>query len=195
MTKSEICADRQAAYVGVATRQTRICRLSALMMFISLSATGAHAGPSDPVGLSPDQTTLVKQICSDTMRIRQGYVQYEACVESLSATVANREEVKQLVRAYDACKSAAHKEGTPQYAQCVLNEKGTSVSDQRMGDRTPDRQANIESNRSFTESTSEERRALEERACAKLGLVPGQAAFGNCVSHLDMNLWAAANPS
>ena len=138
----------------------------------------------------------MKQICSDTMRIRQGYVQYEACVESLGATVANREEVKQLVRAYDACKSAAHKEGTPQYAQCVLNEKTATVSDQRVGDRAPERQAStIDSNRSFTESTSEERRALEERACAKLGLVPGQGAFSSCVTHLDMNLWAAANPS
>lgn len=162
----------------------RTVSLAGAISLIALTGV-AQAETAGTNQLSAEQVSLVQQTCSATMRIPQGFVQYDACIESLSQTLIDREEIKKLARSYDACSSETLREGTPEFALCVLNQKnalGASVS-------------GFDTRHSFSESNAEQRRILEEHACAKLGLVPGQAAFGSCVSHLDINLWSVANPS
>jgi hypothetical protein len=179
-------------------RNTALRKAQTMTMFVGaamLALTGL-AQADNPPALSVDQAALVKQTCSDTMRIRQGYVQYQACVESLSATLVKREEVKRLSSAYDICTNKEHLQGSSQFAQCVLNQKNAPANLPQGGAVTVNDAAPASTaTRSFTESDAEGRRALEERACANLGLTPGQAAFGDCVTHLDVNLWTVANPS
>jgi hypothetical protein len=171
--------------------------LAGAVAFVTL--TGMAQAQSENTGqLSGEQANLVKRTCTETMHIRQGFVQYDACTETLSRTLANRREAERLARSYDACTSATRKEGTPEFALCVLDQKkGSNVPDISFSPPgAEDQIANAqETSRSFSESNAEERRRLEENGCARLGLVPGHAAFGLCVTQLDVNMWSVANPS
>jgi hypothetical protein len=164
-----------------------------------VTLTGMAQAQSEYTGqLSAEQASLVKQTCTETMHIRQGYVQYDACTETLGRTLADRNEAERLARSYDACASATRKEGTPEFALCVLDQKkGSKPPD--ISFSPPGVEAQIasarETNRAFSESNAEQRRMLEENACARLGLVPGRASFGLCVTQLDVNLWSSTNPS
>jgi len=175
----------------------RAVTLAGVVSLIALTGT-AQAETAGTDQLSAEQVRLVKQTCSATMRIPQGFVQYDACIESLSRTLMDREEIKRLTSSYDACTRAPGKEGTPDFALCVLNHKNAleatrlSPSLAEADNKGVNR---LDATRSYSESNAEGRRILEEHACASLGLVPGQAAFGFCVTQLDINLWSVANPS
>lgn len=187
---------RITTLTSVKNKALRKAQTIAMFAGAAMFAATGLAQADNPPNLSADQAALVKQTCSDTMRIRQGYVQYEACVESLSATLVKREEIKRLSSAYDACTDTEHLQGSSKFAQCVLNEKNASAGMPQDGAVKVNGAAPASTaTRSFTESDAQGRRALEERACANLGLIPGQAAFGDCVTHLDINLWTVANPS
>jgi hypothetical protein len=175
----------------------RTVSLAGAISLIALTGV-AQAEIAGTNQLSAEQISLVQQTCSATMRIPQGFVQYDACIESLSQTLIDREEIKKLARSYDACTSGTLREGTPEFALCVLNQKnalGATRPSSLAPESGAERESGFDTHRSFSESNAEQRRILEEHACAKLGLVPGQAAFGSCVSHLDVNLWSVANPS
>jgi len=119
-------------------------------LLAACSATGARAEyrlnvPSREIGLARD-------ICINIMRIRPGFVPFDACVESLSETLK--------------LKSAS------------LASKGTEAS----------YATSIPEQTSYSASNPAERRRKEEYACARLGIVPGAAGFGQCVAELDSAL-------
>jgi hypothetical protein len=146
--------------------------------------------------LSTEQTRQVDATCADTMRIRAGTVQYDACVDSLSQVITNRMDAALLAKNYNDCVQDGHKDGTADFALCVLDRKA-----QRADTINPDTGFFAEANReasevrqaSFVGSRFDERRRREETACAQLGLVPGRTTFGQCVADLDVSLWGAQN--
>jgi hypothetical protein len=147
----------------------------------------AQADTSGP--LSRAQVRQVQEICTDTMHLRHGVVEYDACIETLSLVLSNRNEAQRLVRSYEAC--ATRKEGTPEFAMCVLNQMDTDSAGHPKGDNEVATVRDVQ--HSFFESNVDERRMLAENACARLGLAPGGASFGSCVANLDINLRNASN--
>jgi hypothetical protein len=171
---------------------SHLCKISILVGITTLTImTGsAQADTSGP--LSAAQVRQVQEICTDTMHLRRGVVEYDACIETLSLVLSNRNETQRLVRSYDAC--ATRKEGTPEFAMCVLNQMDTDSADRSTkggSEIAPARDIQ----HSYIDSNADERRMLAENACAQLGLVPGGVGFGSCVSNLNVNLRNASDPS
>lgn len=103
------------------------------------------------------------------------------------------------MRSYDDCTTAGHKDGTPEFPACVLDRKtrltGSSQPEGGVGSESnlPSKQQT--SKLSYSSSNFEERRLKEEYVRAQLGLSPGRASFGQCVTQLDVALWSVNNPS
>jgi hypothetical protein len=163
---------------------------------MTIMESGCAEG-DQPMRLSAEQTKQVHATCVNIMRVRTGTVQYDACMESLSQTVIDRMEAEFLTRNYNECMRAGHKDGTADFASCVLDRKmhrslpshatgsdGSSPAD--VG-----REALEIRHANFVSSRFDERRRREERSCAQLGLAPGGNAFSQCVTDLDVNLWNA----
>jgi len=59
----------------------------ALVLAGAMAAFGAiRAEAEHRLSASPEQTTLARDTCIDVMRIRPGFVPFDACVESLAQT-------------------------------------------------------------------------------------------------------------
>lgn len=112
-------------------------------------ATGAQAEYRQQT--SPEEAVRARNICANVMRIPQGFVPFDACVESLFQTLRGK---------------------SPSFAVPA----GTSVEVARPQET------------SYSQSNPEERRRKEEYSCAQLGILPGSAGFGQCVTGLDAAL-------
>jgi len=63
----------------------------ALVLAGAMAAFGAiRAEAEHRLSASPEQTTLARDTCINVMRIRPGFVPFDACVESLSETLKQK---------------------------------------------------------------------------------------------------------
>jgi hypothetical protein len=168
--------------------------LGCAIVAITIPAGNAANAQSDEIRPSTDQAALVRTTCSNALRVERGTVQFDACMESLSRVLVDQEQIALLSRSYEECAREDHREGTPQFATCVLDHRSAHMTDSVMQPKKSQEQSQTTS-RSYVGSTPQERHGMEEYACAKLGLTPGRAAFSQCVAELGVNMWNASNPS
>lgn len=168
---------------------------AAIAIGVITGAANAETYDNDP--LSPEQASLARETCAGVMRISQGTVQFDACIESLSRTLSDGNQIQLLTKSYDDCMATDHKDGTPEFATCVLDHKNAlpQPGGAVIGSNSAPPSKNEAVQRTYSNSNAEERRRKEEYACAQLGLPPGRASFGQCVTQLDIALWSVNNPN
>jgi hypothetical protein len=170
--------------------------LVAVAIAIGMMTNAANAETYGIGPLSPEQASRARETCAGVVRVNQGTVQFDACVESLSRTLSDGNKIQLLTKSYDDCMAAHHKDGTPEFAACVLDRKNAlSHPGGAIAGSDFTLPANEAAQRTFSSSNADERRRKEEYACAQLGLSPGRASFGQCVTQLDVALWSVNNPS
>jgi len=158
------------------------------VLWLSCGISSAQA--ENELLASPEQTALARATCSNVMRIKQGFVPFDACVESLSGTLASHTQSEILTKSYQDCTSAGLKEESAELASCILDRRDDRAAARN---KSPSSIAlagssyakNQSSEISYASSNPEERRRKEEHSCAQLGLIPGSAGFGDCVARLD----------
>ena len=162
---------------------------------LTMAAGAAGAQADHGVRVSPEQSALARATCANVMRIKVGVVPFDGCVESLSNTLYARAQGEILAKSYDDCTRTGHKEGTPEFAGCVLDRKAyhnaqpAEASAARVtGPAAANYTESLSAGPSYSESNPEERRRKEEYSCARLGLSPGSSSFGVCVAQLDSAL-------
>lgn len=165
-------------------RAARAVGAAAMFCCLTLSVAGAQGASG--------QDGVVADICSQTLKLSPGNVEYAACMEALSDMTAARARQAQYAQAYRDCASRNAAVDAPQFADCVLNSDAGGASQL---DSAVRKAGDVSGNASYMESNSQRRRALQERACARLGLVPGQPGFVNCVIQLQNHIESASNPS
>jgi len=171
---------------------------------LSMWAVAGAAGAQAEFGLRPsaEQTALARDTCANIMRIRQGMVPFDACVDSLTETLGNRTQGEMLARSRQDCLEAGHGQDTAELAICMLDRKAahTAQWNKTQADAAPER-VTVNFTRtpsglvSYSESTVQERHRKEEYSCAQLGILPGSAKFGQCVAELDISLRGAEIPN
>ena len=180
--------------------RTVLVLASALSVWMAAGAAGARA----EFGLRPsaEQTALAHDTCANVMRIGQGVVPFDACVDSLTETLGNRTQSEMLARSSRDCIAAGHGQETEELAICMLDRKAahTAQWNKTQADTAPERvTVNYMRNRpgqvGYSLSTPQERRRREEYSCARLGMIPGSARFGQCVAELDISLRSAEIPN
>lgn len=171
--------------------------LVAVAIAIGVMTNAANAETYGIGPLLPEQASRARETCAGVVRVNQGTVQFEACVESLSRTLSDGNKIQLLTKSYDDCMAAHHKDGTPEFAACVLDRKNalSQPGGAIAGSDFTLPAKNEAAQRTFSSSNADERRRKEEYACAQLGLSPGRASFAQCVTQLDVALWSVNNPS
>lgn len=71
---------------------------------------------------SPEQTALARSTCSNVMGIKQGYVPFDACVESLSRTLMEKASMPMDSRDSDAT-YAISRPGQVSYSESNIQER------------------------------------------------------------------------
>lgn len=173
--------------------RTVLALAGALSVWMAAEAAGARA----EFGLRPsaEQTALARDTCANVMRIGQGVIPFDACVESLAETLSTPARGEILAKGREDCLAAGHREGTTELATCILDRKAIRTAEWnqiRSGTTAEHIVVSYAKNQprrvSYFESTPMERRRKEEYSCAQLGIIPGSARFGSCVAQLDMAL-------
>ena len=169
----------------------------------ALSATLGMSRVNAEIEIKPsaEQKALAQATCLDVMRIKQGYVPFDACVESLSQTLVIQTQKEILVLSYRDCLAAGHGDGSSDMATCVLEREAVRSAGVRRapggaGIERTSIGGDAESSKpaSYAESSPQERRRKEEYSCARLALLPGSVGFSECVAHLDAALQAVEHP-
>jgi hypothetical protein len=156
--------------------------------------------PSAAQEVGPQQTAAIEATCTKVMRLRPGS-EFEACVSSLSDSVAALVSADYANNAYHACAQTGLKRETPEFSRCVLdhenNEKDAGALPQGAAaklnaayitpaDSNPD---------DYFESSFKMRHRREQYACGQLGFEPDSSAFVSCVSKLDMEIFVVDHPN
>lgn len=190
MTKTQPQQANHLAVRPAALRSAALAAAGALAIWLVAGAADAQADYT--IRVSPEQTALAQATCTNVMRIRKGMVPFDACVESLSQTLASKNENKVLTKSYDDCFGAGHKEGTAGFALCVLDRKARNdaewdrAASSEVAKPIPDNfKESGPAQISYSASNPEERRRKMEYSCAQLGIPPGSPGFSLCVAELD----------
>lgn len=157
--------------------------------------------PASAQQITPQQTAAVEATCTKVMRLHQGQSEFEACVSSLSDSVAYQVHAYYAANAYRDCAQTGLKRESPEFSRCVLDNENS----QRDGHRQPGG-ATARLNASYitpadsdpddyfgTSNTMRHRR--EQYSCAQLGLEPDTGAFQSCVANLDMEIFTTEHPN
>jgi hypothetical protein len=156
--------------------------------------------PSAAQEVTPQQTAAIEATCTKVMRLRPGS-EFEACVSSLSDSVASLVRADYANNAYHACAQTGLKRETPEFSRCVLDRENTQKD---AGGLPPGAAAKLnaayitpaDSNpQDYFESSFNMRHRREQYACAQLGLEPDTGAFVSCVGNLDMEIFVVDHPN
>ena len=156
--------------------------------------------PSAAQEMTPQQAAAVEATCAKVMRLRPGQ-EFEACVSSLSDSVASIVRADYANNAYQACAQTGLKRETSQFSRCVLDQENAqkdaggfsagAAAKLNAAYITP-ADANPED---YFESSFKMRHRREQYACAQLGLEPDTSAFQYCVSNLDKEIFVVDHPN
>jgi hypothetical protein len=144
-------------------------------------------------GLDPDGVTLVRQVCADVMGIRSGFVEFDACADSLAQTVRTLNEADVISRTSAHCEREGHEPGTASLAKCVVLSK-ESVARSGSDGLAPLLAVEGPPTRSYWSASASEQNLRMELSCAHLGLHPATPGFGQCVGRLRNALFSSQNP-
>jgi len=144
-------------------------------------------------GLTPTDAAFVQQTCTQTMGLRKGLGEYDACAQSLSDTVHRRIEEQRLDESHRACERQGYAPGSAQLAQCVvLAEKAEgNAHDAAILSLTS---APTTTRISFFSMDRHVQDQHEKLACAQLGLDPITSDFSDCVIGIKQAIFTAQNP-
>ncbi|HEY4276059.1 MAG TPA: hypothetical protein VGM68_11275 [Rhizomicrobium sp.] len=178
-------------------------------MFRKLLFTGVFAPllaacaafPSAAQEVTPQQNAAIEATCTKVMRLHKGQSEFEACVSSLSDSVASLVSADYAFNAYQACGAQGLKRETSEFSRCVLNQEDKQKDAGRLpagsaaklnaayivpADSDPD---------DYFETSNKMRHRREQYACGGLGLEPDTSAFVACVNNLDMNIFTTEHPN
>ena len=161
--------------------------------------TGADAGAQEVFQLNQPANALIESICADIMLVQRGTIQFIACSESLARALGTQSRGSSIQSAIAECEKGSLREGTGEFATCVLDQRNHIEDTQLPGGEIESvvvtagklRFPAALSRASFASSTPKERRRKQEYACARLGLLPGFGAFSQCVADLAVSLSSA----
>jgi hypothetical protein len=136
--------------------------------------------------ISASQGSLVAATCSQVMGLRPGETYFAACKESLSQSLAAKAEGQALANAGNNCRQQGLVPGTAAFSICVLDNEspGAGTTSSPMAS-VKFAGTSMQSGKSFYEVAPVMRWNRERYSCAQLGLIPGSAAFGECITSLD----------
>lgn len=174
--------------------------LPILLGFSALVAAGGCAAQTGTQ--TPRQAALVRATCEGIMRVGHSAVDLAACTQSLSDSLAAREEGYVAVQSDKACAAQGFQPGTAQFATCVLDHKRgfgaartNAAADNAPAQLTYDPAKDVGASQGYYDASFDTKRRREEYSCAQLGLDPDSSAFGQCVADLDANLFYADHPN
>jgi hypothetical protein len=141
---------------------------------------------AETFAVSASQGSLVAATCSQVMGLRPGETYFAACKESLSQSLAAKVEDQALAAADNTCRQQGLVPGTAAFSTCVLDDEGAGSQASSSGMASVQFAGmSTESGKSFYEVAPVMRWNRERYSCAQLGLIPGNAAFGQCITNLD----------
>ena len=158
----------------------KVLACATLMPMLLACAPLAQADMRD---MSPEQVSLVDNTCTQVMGLRKGEYYFALCHESLAHALANKAQGQEMAAAYKECRQHGLAEGTAAFSTCMLDSKATVSSPQPLT-LAYAAAPGTEPGKSFYHMTPTEVWNHERYSCAQLGLVPGSAAFGECVANL-----------
>jgi hypothetical protein len=156
--------------------------------------------PEPTYGLAPSDAAFVRQTCSQTMGLREGLEEFDACAESLGESLHRRVDARRLSRTHEACEKQGYAVGSRALAECVVlsakegntTEKesvlpASSASDGAAPLAAPKRV-------SFFSMNGRVQDQHERLACAQLGLDPLTGEFIDCVIGIKQAIFTVQNP-
>lgn len=150
--------------------------------------------------VTPRQTAAIEATCTKVMRLRPGS-EFEACVSSLSDSVASLISADYANNAYHDCAQPGLKRETPEFSRCVLDHENAEKDARSLPAGAAAKldaafikpaDANPED---YFESSFKMRHRREQYACGQLGLEPDTGAFISCVNNLDMEIFVVDHPN
>lgn len=150
--------------------------------------------------VTPQQTAAIEATCTKVMRLHKGQSEFEACVSSLSGSVAYHASADLAANAYRDCAQTGLKRETPDFSRCVLDHENIQRDSGQASFGAAARlnaayvqPADNDPSDYFGTSRSTRRRR-EQYSCAELGLEPSTGPFISCVNNLDMDIFNIEHP-
>lgn len=171
--------------------------LTLLVSAAIVPAIAACASAAPVPSLPPEQASLVDATCSQIMRFQKGEWHYSGCSEALTDSLMRKMASRIMVQSYEDCTNAGLKEETPEFATCVLDRRkahsASEVEKITASQAIPTASLTLKPfaldrkgrPKGFFDVPPEQQTAMEDYACAQLGLDPGSSPFRQCTAQLD----------
>jgi hypothetical protein len=172
---------------------TRFVKVTVLAVPLLAAAGCANLNHVPTYGLEPGGAALVRQACHEVMGIGTGFMEFDACADSLAQSVQTRNEAELISRTHAHCQREGYETGTVDLAKCVVLSKETVARASPVG-LAPLLASNGPPERSYWSVSVSQQNQRMELSCAHLGLHPASAAFGQCVANLKNALLFLQNP-
>jgi hypothetical protein len=151
--------------------------------------------PASARQATPAQAVLAKAACTRIDRLREGQVQFRACVDNLLNAIASEDRASRYGVAWRDCDAAGLKRGTAQFSVCVLDHRDAAGSKGAAPLDASYVKPSDSDSRSYFSAPFDLRRRRETYSCAITGLAPGTGAFADCVANLDSALFNSSVPN
>ena len=147
--------------------------------------------------ITPEQASRIGATCTRIMGLRKGEWYYDACQDSLSRSLAGKQESEATLQAYDDCHRHGLAQGSPAFSACVLGKQNAFEAHPRWASAATNSEGSepfafpekeLQSGESYYNVTPSMHWRREQYSCAQLGFTPGSNAFGECVAHLDSDM-------
>jgi len=160
-------------------------KLLAAAIFMPTAVVYAPLAQAQEYNISPEQVSLVDQTCLRVLGLKRGEAYFVGCQESLSHSLAARDEGHAMAIAYADCNHRGFVEGTAVFSTCMLEASKPVLATPQLLAIASTGGAETEAGKSFYEVAPHVQFNRERYACAQLGLLPGSSAFGQCVTSLQ----------
>lgn len=155
----------------------------------ALAAIACIAAP--PAALAgPAGDGATGRICAGTLGLDPGEKHYDACVQSLSGSLANLQAGRSMAAARRICLARGLAPGAADFDECELSTAHAGPASVAVDDR-----AERSAGRSYFATSRDGAWRRDERACARLGFDPAGAAFQSCAADLRGALARASMPA
>lgn len=155
-------------------------------MALALAGCVSDPTPEAMRSLSDGQAQHVNSICETTLGAHRGDSYFETCQSSLAAVVQQQQAERRLDEARLECTHSGLKEGSPEYAVCILqNEPFADGRPQTAAVRPTDKPTGL---KSLAMASKDDIYRRAQLSCAMLGLDPAGARFADCASDLQSGI-------
>jgi hypothetical protein len=164
-------------------------KILTIAVLLPLASACAPFAASSAPALTTGQTAFVQNICDRVMGLKSSGLYRSQCEESLSRSLARKLQATEMAASYDACGSKGLANGSPAFAACVLDRQDKGMAAAMTPASLSYDVHGTESAGSYFDVPPSARWRREQYSCGQLGLMPGGAAFGQCVASLDADLF------